>query len=409
MIVTQRSAVAANLDAFVQRRPGVAIAAAIITPEQIETAYRNCGPESQFQIASITKVITAVLLCKAVGEGRCGLDDPLAQWLPKGTRVPKYLGKPITLRHLATQTSGLARLPIKLALRDARSSQPYIRWDRRELLRALSFTILERPPGSTYSYSNFGFAVLGLALEQVYGQPYDELVADLSAELGCPDLTIKPNPGKMVQGFKAGGAPVEPWALNAFSPAGGCWSTLESLATFAQRNLAEPRPEYLTMAMSDVHAFSTHAPPGSALPRSVIMALLAAETRPTELVFPLFCVEFATLGGGFVGGSIATLGWEIATAVSGASTALMGERLLYSLGAIGFGLLATNARRTQEMALGWHVGQQGDRKYIWHNGMTASFSSYMRVDPDDRQAVVILAGRAGSANLYSEVMGRFAP
>lgn len=404
--LTQRSDLEANLEVFAQRRPGVAIAAAIITPDHIETSYRNCGPQSEFQIASISKVITAVLLSKAVAEGRCELDDPLSRWLPPGTRIPKYFGKAITLRHLATQTSGLPRLPLKLALRDARSKQPYNRWDRRELLRALSLTILERRPGSTYSYSNFGFAILGLALESIYGTTYEQLVSSLGAELGCPGLTIKPDPGKMVQGRNAVGVPVEAWDLNAFAPAGGCWSTLESLATFAQRNISTPRPDYLTAAMSEIRTFSTHAPPGSALPRSVILGLTAATIEwfaPTAFFFPLICVEIAAFGG-LTGGVTAAAGWEIATALCGGSANLIGERFLYSLFAIGLGAVAPSTRRTQEMALGWHVGQERDRNFVWHNGMTSSFSSYMRVDPYDQKAVVILAGRAGSPNLYSEVM-----
>jgi CubicO group peptidase (beta-lactamase class C family) len=71
-----------------------------------------CAPErAVFEIGSITKVFTSLLLAIAVERGEVGLDDPLVEHLPRGTRVPMRAGRPITLVNLATHTPGLPRLP----------------------------------------------------------------------------------------------------------------------------------------------------------------------------------------------------------------------------------------------------------------------------------------------------------
>lgn len=214
------------LNAHSLANPGIAFAAARIDAGGTETAYVRCGQYSRFEIGSITKVLTAILLCEGVVEGRCGLDDPLDQWLPEGVLAPQYFGARITLRHLATQTSGLPRLPLGMLLRDARSPQPYANWDRKKLCAATSRAHISRRPGAMYAYSNFGFAVLGLALEKVFGRPYGDLLEDLTKRLGCPDLRL-PLPAD--EEVRARGRAVEPWKFDAFAPAGAATATLDAL------------------------------------------------------------------------------------------------------------------------------------------------------------------------------------
>jgi CubicO group peptidase (beta-lactamase class C family) len=64
-----------------------------------------------FEIGSITKVFTASLLADMVAKGEVRLDDPVAKYLPTSVRVPSHNGKQITLIDLATQSSGLPRMP----------------------------------------------------------------------------------------------------------------------------------------------------------------------------------------------------------------------------------------------------------------------------------------------------------
>jgi len=67
--------------------------------------------DTLFELGSITKVFTSLLLAIAVERGEVGLDDPLTQHLPAGTTAPSVNGRQITLRDLATHTSGLPRTP----------------------------------------------------------------------------------------------------------------------------------------------------------------------------------------------------------------------------------------------------------------------------------------------------------
>ncbi len=81
-------------------------------------AFGNPGPDAKpldgdsvFEIGSITKVFTAILLADMADRGEVTLDDPVARHLRAGVRVPERNGKAITLLDLSTQTSGLPRLP----------------------------------------------------------------------------------------------------------------------------------------------------------------------------------------------------------------------------------------------------------------------------------------------------------
>ena len=67
---------------------------------------------SVFEIGSITKVFTAIMLADMVSKNEVGLDDPIEQYLPDKVSVPSRNNVHITLAHLATHTSGLPRMPV---------------------------------------------------------------------------------------------------------------------------------------------------------------------------------------------------------------------------------------------------------------------------------------------------------
>jgi CubicO group peptidase (beta-lactamase class C family) len=100
------------------RRPGLlVVGAADDTDTEVASAGSvqtpaGCAPERVIsEVGSVTKVFTALLLAIAVERGEADLDDPVADHLPDGTRVPRRDAAAITLGHLATHTSGLPRLP----------------------------------------------------------------------------------------------------------------------------------------------------------------------------------------------------------------------------------------------------------------------------------------------------------
>ena len=67
-----------------------------------------------FEIGSITKVFTAALLAEMAGREEVRLDQPVAELLPPGVRIPSGRGRAITLAHLAEHTTALPRLPANL-------------------------------------------------------------------------------------------------------------------------------------------------------------------------------------------------------------------------------------------------------------------------------------------------------
>jgi len=186
--------------------------------------------DSLFEIGSVTKVLTALLLAESVRRGEASLDTPLAdhvEALPKG-------GDAITLAHLASHTSGLPRLP-RGAIRESlhHPSDPYLGWDGQRLLGSLPATRLRSTPGTKVAYSNLGAALLGLALERLTSTSYPDLLAQrITGPLGLSDTVIDLDTDQRARrapGHSRRGKPVADWHLEAFVPAGGVRSTATDL------------------------------------------------------------------------------------------------------------------------------------------------------------------------------------
>jgi len=88
-----------------------------------EDSKQKLDGDSVFEIGSVTKVFTATLLADMVERGEVSLNDPISKYLPRTVKTPTRDGKEITLVDLATQTSGLPRLPANFAPKDPQN--PY--------------------------------------------------------------------------------------------------------------------------------------------------------------------------------------------------------------------------------------------------------------------------------------------
>ena len=135
---------------------------------------RPLDGDSVFQIGSVTKVFTSLLLSDMVQHGEVKLDDPVSRYLPKGVTMPLYGGSRITLRHLATHTSGLPRDPSNPLSPDP--DNPYLGYSIEQLYQFLSTYKLTRKVGSQYEYSNLGGGLLGQVLAKRAGVDYATLV-----------------------------------------------------------------------------------------------------------------------------------------------------------------------------------------------------------------------------------------
>jgi CubicO group peptidase (beta-lactamase class C family) len=130
--------------------------------------------DSVYRIGSITKQFTGIMLLQLVSQGKVSLSDPVAKYYPEITKVANSWkgAQPITLIELATHTSGMDREPADMA---TYTTGPVANWQE-TLLSALPRTKFAYEPGTRYSYSNIGYAILGQALSRAAGQPYIDYV-----------------------------------------------------------------------------------------------------------------------------------------------------------------------------------------------------------------------------------------
>lgn len=135
-------------------------------------AHRMANRNTVYRIGSITKPFTAVMLMQLVAAGRVQLSDPVERYLPEVKQIAsKPQGAaPFTFLQLATMTAGLAREPDEVG---PFWTGPVSTWEK-TLFAALPHTRYASLPGTEYSYSNIGYAILGAALARVAGQPYVE-------------------------------------------------------------------------------------------------------------------------------------------------------------------------------------------------------------------------------------------
>jgi CubicO group peptidase (beta-lactamase class C family) len=192
-----------------------------------------------FEIGSITKTFTTTVLATMVADGSVRLDDPVAKYLPASVRVPARTGRQITLLDLATQSSGLPRLPANLAPRDA--ANPYADYTVEQMYAFLSTYQLPRDPGQTYEYSNLGVGLLGHALALKAAMSYEELVRRrILVPLGMRETAITLSPAlrvRLAPGHDAEGHVVPSWDLPTLAGAGALRSTAQDMLTFLAANL----------------------------------------------------------------------------------------------------------------------------------------------------------------------------
>ncbi len=187
-----------------------------------------------FEIGSVTKLFTGLLLAQAVQQGEVRLDETIASLLPEQVVISHPDIANITLLDLATHTSGLPRMPANWQAQDL--SDPYAHYDGGLLLQALS----AQDPGlknkGAYLYSNFGAGLLGYLLSRAAGSDFPSLVASrIAAPLGLKDSTATPTAAqkqRMAHGFATRTTPAPPWNFDALAGAGVLKSTPQDLALY---------------------------------------------------------------------------------------------------------------------------------------------------------------------------------
>ncbi len=215
---------------------------------------KRLDARSVFEIGSITKVFTGSLLSEMARRGEVQLTDPVATLLP-GVSVPSRGGRQITLEDLATQTSGLPRLPTNIHPKDP--TNPYADYTVDALYEFLRGYTLPRDPGAQYEYSNVGVGLLGHALARRRGKSYEDLVRErILQPLRMRSTGIALRPAlrrRFVSGHDERGRVVPHWDLPTLAGAGALRSSMGDMLTFARANL-ERDGGRLGQAMAAAHA-----------------------------------------------------------------------------------------------------------------------------------------------------------
>jgi len=233
-------AIAAQIDTRIAVRPGEGIVIGVIDPAGRRIVAR--GPagakpfngDTMFEIGSMSKVFTSLLLADMVVRGEVSLDDPAAKYLPAGARLPERGGKQITLRDLATHSSGLPRLPDNMPF--GNPANPYADYTEAMLLDFLGRYQLTRDIGSKYEYSNLGVGLLGYLLARRAGTSYEVLLKQRILDpLGMKDTAIAlsaDQKARFAQGHDAMMQPAMAWDLPTLAGAGGIRSTASDMLIF---------------------------------------------------------------------------------------------------------------------------------------------------------------------------------
>jgi len=233
------------VDRLGSRQDSIGIVVGIIEPAGRRVVAYGSGDrndvrpldgDSVFEIGSITKVFTSLILADMAHRGEVALTDPLAKYLPQGVRVPERGGRVITLEDLARHRSALPGMPTNFAS-GIDPQNPYLHYSVNQLYEFLAGYQLPRDIGSKFEYSNMGAGLLGHALALRAGKNYESLVITrICRPLGMKSTAITLSPdmkARLATGHDGLFRAISNWDLQgAFAGAGAIRSTANDMLDF---------------------------------------------------------------------------------------------------------------------------------------------------------------------------------
>lgn len=187
-----------------------------------------------FEIGSVSKVFTGMLLADAVVQKQISIDQTAQEILGDRATLNIVDDKPVLLKHLSTHMSGLPRLPFGFMPTDP--DDPYQDYSPELLYQSLNKGKSLIAPGETHAYSNFAVGLLGHLLSIKNDCSYAELLKRrITQPLGMADTVIAlsdEQKKRFIQGHMQGGREAAPWHLNALVGAGGIRSSTDDMLKF---------------------------------------------------------------------------------------------------------------------------------------------------------------------------------
>jgi CubicO group peptidase (beta-lactamase class C family) len=196
---------------------------------------------NSFEIGSITKVFTSVLLASQVSIGKMSLDDPIKNYLPFTLKDYGREGPEITLKMLANHTSGLPRMPSNMTedFEKYKDENPYRDYDSVRLDEYLKNQMkLDSIPGAQASYSNLGAGLLGYILCLNSKQTFEDLLQQyIFKPLKMYNSSTFVDKHTIVKGQYVDGNETANWDMRVLEGAGAIKSTAKDMAKFAIQNI----------------------------------------------------------------------------------------------------------------------------------------------------------------------------
>ncbi len=191
-----------------------------------------------YEIGSISKVFTGILLAHQSEAGKVGINDPAQKYLPSTVKIPRRGAKEITLGNLSDHTSGLLRMPDNFDPKDF--SNPYADYTVEQMYAFISGYQLPRDVGAEYEYSNLAQGLLGHILALNAGTSYEDLmISTIAGPLGMNETKIvfDDNMKKNLAIGHSGGKEVANWDIPTLAGAGGIRSSVYDMLKFLAANI----------------------------------------------------------------------------------------------------------------------------------------------------------------------------
>lgn len=253
-----RQVIKEQVRARIDARKAVGTAVAFIQDGKVEyffyghadtTRRQAIDAKSVFEIGSISKTFTSLLLADLVQQRRVSLQDPVSKYLPDSLRMPRSGDQDIRLVHLASHTSGLPRMPNNF--RPKEPSNPYVDYTPSQLTAFLNQYKLGRAPGQ-YDYSNLAVGLLSYALSSLSGSSYEQLIQQKIAKPLRLRSTTTLNTSRYLTTGHVGAVPVAHWDFDVLAGAGALRSDIRDMVRYAQAQLGS-LPTALDSAIALCH------------------------------------------------------------------------------------------------------------------------------------------------------------
>ncbi|MEO1618755.1 MAG: serine hydrolase domain-containing protein, partial [Planctomycetota bacterium] len=212
-----------------------------------ESDSRQPNRQTIYEIGSISKVFTGVLLADAIKRDLVRAEQAVQELLPKGVTMPTWKDKGtrlITLKDLSTHASGLPRMPNNIKIFN-NPTNPYVDYKADDLFEFLKSHELRREPGTQEEYSNLAVGLLGELLAQNQDTDYESLLKSrITDPLGMSDTTLTLSDEqrkRLAPPHDVSNQPASNWDFKAMAGAGAIRSNVDDMLKFCRANLTPPK------------------------------------------------------------------------------------------------------------------------------------------------------------------------